>query len=231
MTIIKTEASHGKDFVYRWSTHVPVVNTILEILNPELIVELGIGHFSSPLFFNSNAKKIIHIENDKNWLSIIKKEYLNKIDNRSEFRHHILNNINLSKHLNDLSQNERKEIENYYSNLSSEIKTMNFKTALMFTDGYTSTRRLSIDILTKDFQVVIYHDAEEPKTYDYYNIKKELYESYDNYILKTIRTHTGFFIKKNYVEQNTLKTIMNKNIHNYVKSINVNNEGFELIKI
>jgi hypothetical protein len=220
-----------KDFVYKWSSHVPVINTMLEILNPELIVELGIGYFSTPLFFESNAKKILHIENDKTWLSTVKEKYKNKIENKSEFRYHNMGNIDPAKELKYISQIQKKEIEKYYRELSIEIKAMNYKSVLMFIDGFTCCRRLSIDMLTNDSQIAIYHDANRPVLYDYCNIKKDLYKIYDNYILKTATTHTGFFIKKNLIEQTKLFNIMDKHIHNYVKEINITKEGFELIKI
>jgi hypothetical protein len=231
MKKIKTYETHGLDFVYRWSTHVPVINTSLEILNPELVVELGIGHFSSPLFFKSNIKKILHIENDENWLSMVKEKHKDKIKNNSEFRHHNIGDIDLSTRLKDISQTQKKEIEKYYTELSIEIKSMTYKSALMFTDGFTCARRLSIDILTNDFQIVIYHDAEDRETYDYNNIKKDLYKTYDNYVLKTTRTYTGFFMKKGLIEQIKLHSIMDKHIHNYIKELNITREGFELIKI
>lgn len=232
MVKVKTQKNSGKTFTYRWSSHKPVIYTALELIKPEFILELGMGHFSSPIFLNSSAKKTIHIDNIPEWIEMVKEKNLDIIDNnKSEFIHQDLNGITLAQRYYSLSQQQKDDINNYYKELSSKVKTMNYNGKLMFTDGFTALRRASIDILTNDFDMAIYHDAEDTETYDYQNISKKLSDKNDHYVLKTKTTWTGFFLKKDSYDKSKLKDIMNQSVERYIKEINETKDGIELINV
>jgi len=227
---IKTEASHGKDFTYRYSTHIPVINTIIEILTPELIVELGVGLFSTPVLLNSKAQKTIHVENDNDWLNYITRTYEKQLNQKNELLLHTLDNyVTVGLNEKELKEKTRQDIIQYYLNLSEKLKKMNYKKSVLMVDGYTCTRKISLDVLTNNFDVAIYHDAED-KIYNYSNIDKKLFENYDNYVLETLRTHTGLFIKKKIIDEKDLRYVLNKHILSYVNNLNITSEGFNLVK-
>lgn len=229
---IKTQEKYGGTFTYRWSSHKPVIYTALELLKPELFVELGMGFFSSPILFQSDVKKVLHIENTQEWINLIKDKHNDIIDeNKSEFLCQKVDNLKLATKYEQLSNEQKESIKNYYKDLSSKVDKMNYKGKIMFTDGFTALRRLSIDILTNHFDMAIYHDAEDTETYNYQNIKKELTNQNDHYILKTKTTWTGFFIKKDIYDKNKLKEIMNTSVQKYIKEINVTSESIELIEV
>jgi hypothetical protein len=226
---IKTQEKYGGTFTYRWSSHTPVIYTALELLKPELIVELGMGFFSSPIFFKSDAKKTIHVENTQEWIDLIKDKHKDIIDeSKSEFLYQNVGKINLATKYFELSNEQKKEIDFYYNDLSSKISKMNYNGKLVFTDGFTALRRPSIDILTNDFDMAIYHDAEDTETYDYKNIEESLKEQNDHYLLKTATTYTGFFIKKDSYDKEQLNEIMNKSVERYAKEINISTDGIVL---
>jgi hypothetical protein len=227
---IKTEATHGKDFTYRWSTHVPVINTIIEILKPYLIVELGVGFFSTPLLLKSKAQKTIHIENQEYWLQHIQDIHKNLLNEKNEFLLHSLHkSVELVTPEKELNEEIKQNIIQYYLNLSDKIKNMNYKKSMLVIDNYTCTRKISLDILTNCFNVVVYHDAED-EIYNYKNLDKSLFENYDNYILETPRTDTGIFIKKNTIKEEELKKVLNTYINNYTNDLSISKEGFNLTK-
>jgi hypothetical protein len=226
---IKTQEKNGGNFTYRWSSHTPVIYTALELLKPELIVELGIGFFSSPIFFKSDTKKTIHVENTQQWIDLIKDKHKDIIDeNKSEFLYQNIGDIKLQTKYAELNDEQKKSIDVYYKDLSIKVNQMNYNGKLMFTDGFTALRRPSIDILTNNFDMAIYHDAEDTETYDYNNISESLKEQNDHYLLKTATTYTGFFIKKDIYDKKQLNNIMNKSIDRYTKEISISKEGIVL---
>jgi len=226
---IKTQEKYGGTFTYRWSSHTPVIYTALELLKPELIVELGMGFFSSPIFFKSDAKKTIHVENTQEWIDLIKDKHKDIIDeSKSEFLYQNIGDVKLQTKYIELNDEQKKSIDVYYKDLLSKVNQLNYNSKLMFTDGFTALRRPSIDILTNDFDMTIYHDAEDTENYDYNNIDESLKEQNDHYLLKTATTYTGFFIKKDSYDKEQLKQIMNKSVERYAREINISTDDIVL---
>jgi tRNA1(Val) A37 N6-methylase TrmN6 len=56
---------------YEWSTHITLLKSLTEVMQPKLIVELGTGLHSTPIFLQSTAEKLYFIDNDQAWLSRI----------------------------------------------------------------------------------------------------------------------------------------------------------------
>lgn len=230
---IKTPGKRGGvKFIFKWGSHQPVVNAMVELISPELIVELGVGRYSTPMFLKFNAKKILHIDNDPGWLDLIKQENADIITEKSEFRLHDLSTVNIDKLsilITELDQDQKNFIDQYYKELNKEIKKMNYKSSLIFTDGFASCRKASVDILTKDTDTLIFHDAEEPATYGYDNLDKEIYKTHDEYLLKTSTSWTGFFIRKGIIDFENLNLLLDKHIDNFVNDLGIEKKGFELI--
>lgn len=213
--------------VFKWSSHHPVIYSILEILNPEFILELGIGNYSSPLFLKSQAKKIIHIENDIDWINIIKTKY--QFDERSEIIYHQLNGEVYNSTLRQSTPEVcLKESEEFYKNLNQRIITSNNIGKLLFVDHFACLRAMSINILGNSFDAIIFHDAETPQIYNYDELLSALKIKFDCYILKTPSSWTGFYIKKNLISNDNLKTIVYKYAEEFGKPFNIPLEAFSL---
>ena len=230
---IKSAKKFGKQFHYKWSTHQPVISTMMEILKPELIIELGTGRYSSPgLISSTSALKTIHIDNDAEWIRLIQEENSHLITEKNEFRVHDVLSLGITslKTLPSMLTLEQKTfIDQYHNNLAEEIKKMNFKSSMIFTDGFAACRKSSVDLLTGVSDSLIFHDAEKPQAYGYDNLNKDLYNTHDEYLLKTATSYTGFFVRKGIISFEDLNTIMNKHINVYIKNLDISKDKFELI--
>jgi hypothetical protein len=212
---------------FKWSSHQPVIYTAIELLKPNFILELGIGNYSSPLFINSNAKKIIHIENDNKWINLVKTNF--QFDNRSEIIFHELESgiINSTKR-KKVSEKFLNDATEYYINLKDKIENFNYDKKLLFVDHYASLRVLSINILSKHFDFVIYHDAEAPEEYEYNLLDTALLEKFDHYVLKTDSSWTGFYINQGLTDRTTLQTTIYNHSEKFGKPFNIPISSFKL---
>ena len=230
---IKSAKKFGKNFHYRWSTHQPVVRAMVELINPELILELGVGRYSTPLFVRFPAQKIIHVESEQGWLNLVKEENLGAITSKSEWRHHDIAPLGIEsiKILpSQLNESQKTAIDNYYTSLANEIKIMPYKSSLIFTDGFASCRKSTVDCLTGVTDVMIFHDAEKPEEYGYDKLEPKLYETHDEYLLKTATSWTGFMIKKDIATESEIKSIIDKYVDIYIAELGIDRKGFELVK-
>lgn len=212
--------------IFKWSSHNPVIFTALDILDPEFILELGMGNFSSPLFLKSNAKTMIHIENNENWINIVKSNHM--FDGRSEIIFHNLNaEISNSTKISKVPLHVIEEAKQFYHILKNKIQN-NFKTKLLFVDQFACLRTLSINTLADDFDWIIYHDAEAPEEYNYGEIKKELNDTHYHFILETYTSWTGFFIKKTKCDEKVMRNTLLKNVETFAKPFNVDLSTFKI---
>jgi|TARA_R110000744_G_scaffold379925_2_gene499198 hypothetical protein len=231
---IKSAKKLGAKFHYKWSTHQPVTNAMLEVLKPELVVEIGTGRYSSPGLITSNALKTIHIDNEPGWIDLVKKENAEIITDKNEFRIHDIIPLGIAslKVLpSELNPMQKESIDNYHTELAAEIKAMNYKSTMIFTDGFASCRKSSVDLLTSGVDSMIFHDAEKPAAYGYDNLNKDLYNTHDEYLLRTAMSYTGFFVRKGIITFEDLKVIMDKHVNVYVESLGISKDGIELIQM
>lgn len=231
---IKSATKTGKDFHYKWSTHQPVVKAMVALVSPELVLELGVGRYSTPMFTKFNVKKIIHIDSDAGWLELVQKENASTITSKSEFRYHDLSTlgINSIKTLpKDLTAIQQHQIDEYYTALASEIKAMPYKSSLIFTDGFASCRQSTVNCLTRVTDVMIFHDAEHPLVYGYDCLDPKIYETHNEYLLKTATSWTGFLIKKGIINFDTLSFLIDQQVNEYINNLGIAKDGFELIQM
>jgi hypothetical protein len=202
---------------WHWSTHKPLLNVLIEIVAPELIVEFGCGFHSTPIFLNSSAEKIYLIENDQSWLDHVISN--SKFDNRCQTLLHELGpDISLGTFFKELSTDQISKITDFYLNFKKEISSNTSKNKLLFVDQYTCCRNLSINLLGDNFNMIVYHDAETPEWYEY-NFDDYLLDQYDHYLLKTPRSWTGCFIKKDLNLDLTLNEKIKPHIEAYCHEV------------
>ena len=125
----------------------PAVLAALEIYQPALIMELGVGLYSTPLFPD---KGYIGIESDPEWFGEIIRRFPKK--------HFILHDLPELQHLTrlyELTEAQKKEIFDYYNDLFIPKRK-----SLLFVDNYSCCRSIAINALRDKFDVVIFHDCQ-----------------------------------------------------------------------
>lgn len=215
--------------IFKWSSHTPVLNAAIKVIQPKLIVELGIGNFSTPLLINSPAEKTFHIENDLEWFNKITQE-LSYSEKNNFIYHEIDPLINKSVGLNNLNDPVKNKIISYYSDLKEQLRSYNNSPKLLFVDQFTCARVLSINILSEVFDIIIYHDAEHPDIYNYEKIDKDLLQNFNHYRLINPGAWTGFLIKKNLKNEEFISSIINE-AEIFGKTFDVPSSEFKVEKV
>ena len=214
---------------YEWSTHGPLLKTIIETLTPKLIVELGTGLYSSPIFLASSAEKLFFIDNDQEWLNHVKKN--NNFDSRCSLIFHDLgNSIKLGTFLKELPQEEKNKIINYYTDLSATIENESSTPKMLFVDHFTCARTLSINTLFDKFDIIGFHDCQPNgiEWYEYY-FDEKLHKNYNLFFLTSPTSWTGCFIKKSFDVEILLKEKIIPHIEEYCIDNNINSSTMNFI--
>lgn len=189
---------------FKWSSHQPVIQTLLALLEPQFILELGVGNFSTPLLLASDAKKILHIENDQPWLDHVTQQFSN--DTRSEFRFHDLGpGVKKSTAWSILPPHWQAQQTQYYQTLALDLAQYTGP-RLLFVDHFTCLRVLSINCLADYFDAVIYHDAETPDTYGYQHMRADLAGQFDHWQMRPNSSWTGFLVRRGQLDHARLAT-------------------------
>jgi hypothetical protein len=171
-----------------WKTHQPIVELMLSEFHPELILELGMGFNSTPLFIEYNPKELICIENDKDWLKTMLATFKFK-ENHKVIFHDTPDEsrASINNHINNF---------NYYVELRDEIVCKEKSIKLLFVDNYACLRLLAITILGDSFDIIIHHDSQPGGSVSYSEYFKNFRETYDCYLLKTSKNWTSCLISK-----------------------------------
>jgi len=200
---------------YSWSTHIPLLNAILDVFNPQLILELGMGLYSTKLFLDYNPKRLICIEQDKKWMNYIKDMYA--INDSDVAMHYMHDDIKIGTFLRQLTAEQKEEISRYYR-LVGRVTTSNSLTPrLLFVDNYTCCRTIAINALYEHFDVIVYHDCEpNAAIYCYeYKFDENLLINYNHYILRTPRSWTGCFVRREFNNYSELESDIEPYIEQY----------------
>jgi predicted O-methyltransferase YrrM len=173
---------------YQWGSHRPLIKTIMEVLTPKHVLEIGLGLFSTPLIYKYNTK-LTCIESDYNWISKV----LEKLPMKKGFKviHH---NIKLSykKTYEQVDQKIKDEAVEFYKKFLTP--DMDF----LFVDHIGALRVDTVMNLYKRFPIIAYHDAEETSDkYYYYHLFKPT-EEYTHKINETPTYQTGYAIHKKF---------------------------------
>ena len=215
---------------FKWSSHNPVIKSVLTVIEPKFIMELGVGNFSTPLLLDSSAEKILHIENDQPWLDHVQTQF--NIDSRSEFRYHALGaNVGKAIAWSRIPEDSQDTYREYYQDLSDEISKIDLAPKMLFVDHFTCVRTLAVNCLADEFDVIIYHDAETPEIYEYQNIRSDLSDIFDRYMLQTISSWTGCVVRKGTVDAEVLKQAVLSECQTFGQKFNRSIEEFAWVQI
>lgn len=211
---------------FKWSSHNPVVMGCLDRLQPKLVVELGVGNYSSPLFFRSNAQKIIHVENDREWLEHVRRTHAPSPV--SEFRHHDLGpNVANSTHVRRIPDEMKEQARAYYDDLANTVNVIALSPRLLFVDHFACMRTIAINRLARHFDIVIYHDAEAPTEYEYDQID-DMSDIFDRHMLHTPSSWTGFFSRKDRVDPALLQQAVMDQAEKFGQIFNLSRKDFSV---
>lgn len=187
----------GTQLDWRWSTHQPLIETVLSVLEPDLIVELGGGIFSTPVFIAHDPDRFICIENDKEWYEELIKEVGSS--EKLEIRLHDLGEgIDKGTFKKKLSNKQKAQIESYYLKLGKEVQAIQAGIKFLFVDNFICCRSIALNVLSKSFDILAYHDCEPAgiRWYEYY-FSNHLKKKFHHYYLQTPDSWTGLFIANN----------------------------------
>lgn len=216
---------------YSWSTHQPLILALMAKFSPRYVMELGIGMFSTPMFFKFDFDKYIGIDNDKAWLDHIKS--IQQFDDKCELRHHDLGDaINIATFIRQLNEEQKDVIKKYYVELFNEIKKDKTSPKILFVDNFTCCRTPAINVLYSLFDIVIFHDSEPPaySWYEYY-FDENIMKTYNKYNLQTPTSWTTCFINKNFDNNfEELQRLVYENVASYCRSNNISTNGFVFAK-
>ena len=135
--------------LWKWASHAPLISGVLDLYAPKLVLELGCGMYSTPLFQSCNIE-YKGFENDLEWVGVIKdKLKVNVI-------YHDIGDITIEMEWDKLTEIQKIRLITYYKELAkSDFVLQNKFPKLLFVDGFTATRRKAIDLIKDKFDIVI----------------------------------------------------------------------------
>jgi hypothetical protein len=194
--------------IWYWKTHQPMIHLMMNLLQPNLVVELGMGENSTPVFLSYDPENLICVENDAAWIDRIKSQCAFRPKDQVIF--HDLKNPAIIFNTTNVSPVEKTRGQIYYYNFKNRYLKDRKERQLLFVDNFACLRMIAIDSLWKEFDVIIYHDCEAEGIRMYsYDFKEMLSNGYEQYILKAPVAWTGCLIRSSlgYTEEQLKKII------------------------
>jgi hypothetical protein len=199
-----------------WSTHLPLLETLLGEYNFSRIVEIGMGIHSTPLILQSKAEQLIFIENDHQWISKLRSSLT--FDSRSRVFHQSHEGLNQYSDPADVADSVRDLLRTEYVAIAAGAEYPFKSPTLLFVDNYRPFRAIAIEALYPLFDIIVYHDC-QPAGIPYYNyfFSTALYKQALQYFLTTPTSWTGIFIKRKCAKQidGNFASSLQKNIEAY----------------
>lgn len=132
---------------YESSTHQPLLKAVIKAYKPDFILELGVGDFSTPIL--SGVKNYLGIENNKDWIDRIKKDYdINIYYHKVDF--------GIATRLEEIGDKTKNSLVEFYN----KIIVPKYGTKLLFVDNWTACRTIAINTLCDKFDLIIFHDCQ-----------------------------------------------------------------------
>lgn len=202
---------------WAWSTNRPLLKALVKEFNPELIVEIGVGAYSTTCL--NTQPNYIGIDSDEEWLDKLNEEI--SFSGNHEFRYQDIGQLPLATKTWEVSKEQMSSFDEYYQNLKKEIDLRSESLKMLFVDNHTCCRTSAINNAGPAFDIIGYHDCEPAgiEWYSYY-FSEDIKNNYKKYYLKTWKSWTGVFIK-NDLSHNLFETI-NPFILEYNREIGTN---------
>jgi hypothetical protein len=190
---------------WEWASHQPMIRTIMELLNPQFILELGIGLYSTGLL---NEKQARYQGEEQNL------EWYNKFHQYNIQYYDMGEGICIGSFARDLSEDQRQEIRAHYE----ALPVPDIHPNLLFVDNYTCTRAIAIKALYDKFDCIIYHDCQPEGIpwYEYY-FDEGLNQKFEHYYLRSSNAWTGCFIKNGLLTEERMHESCKVHIGTFIK--------------
>jgi hypothetical protein len=175
---------------FSYGTHLPVLQSILEVFAPRGILELGAGKVST-LLFHQYGNKVLSIETNERWFQ----ELTGTLPARENFSliHHDLRPITERTRIDAIPHEVKEDCVRYYRALMAQNPELDF----LFIDHVSGLRAFTLAALYLDFDFVVYHDAED-KGYGYDLFSTSGKDNYSHFVLRSLVPYTGLLIHKRF---------------------------------
>ena len=192
-----------------WGSHVPVNKSIMEFFDITGVMEIGAGYNSTPVFFK-NAPYVVSIETDKEWVEKMKAD-IQEDENHKMVYHEIASHITRPTRRHAVSQDFLDQSYEFW--MSHLDDRMNF----LFVDCISSLRLEAITRLYEHFDVITFHDYQNPGIVNHYSGGVTPPKGFNGYIDKTYRAHTGVWINKDIdFDLEAFRKVLDKNAKEYI---------------
>jgi hypothetical protein len=211
---------------WAWGSHLPLLESLIQVVHPELILELGMGRHSTPLFARERQASLLFVENDKKWLV----DTISSVDfgNNCTFSlHQLPPEIKIATKPVEISPAAKDDAVSFYRRLAERLQGRKEFPKMMFADQFTCCRTFSINELHPHFSIVAYHDC-EPAGIRWYNyrFRKTLLDGFDHCVLKTPDAWTGCFIRKDMNIIEAVREAIREPIQRFASSHGLNKDRF-----
>ena len=189
-----------------YSSHVPLLRAFVEVIKPPIIVELGIGNFSTAVLFpNVAAHKYVGVETDRAWLAtttashpgipviddIVALDAANGTLPPVCFVHFPLpSNVVSSTPMTEAGAVAMAAVDAFYGHLlrvllhDSPLATAMPAGSFLFVDNFRCCRQWALELLAPSFAAVAFHDAEAAgMPYYNYRMSPEMAAAFDSPML------------------------------------------------
>lgn len=172
---------------FEYGTHLPVSRALIEVFKPKGVLELGAGKFSTPLFYQK-VKKLVTIETDATWIGEVAKI----VPPRDGFEliHHSVK-LSSKTRARSISQKVKDECVAFYRNAMARHSGLDY----LFIDQVSGLRAFTLFSLYRQFEFVVYHDAED-KGYGYEQFADCDNGEYFHFLMSTYIPFSGILIHR-----------------------------------
>lgn len=174
-----------------WGSHLPVLQAVIDAFPIVGALELGSGLHSTAILFD-RLQSVVSIENYESWIDTLRENI--QEDEKHYFAHFPFSHSKKAQREEIGQEALQKATEFYRSH-------MTFNPNLLFVDCFRGYRLQAMIDLHKDFDVIVYHDA-QPRVdfrYGYSTFVPE--RNFIQYIDRTFPTHTGVYINVDYKDR------------------------------
>jgi hypothetical protein len=169
---------------WEWASHQPMIDAVMMIYHPRFVLELGIGHFSTPLFLKYASCEWAGYESDPAWITQIETTY------GVDPGFHDVGNITLATKYENLTNDQIQDAMRFYDKIPIPEKSPR----LLFVDQFDCLRMISINALREKFDLIIYHDCNPASVEYHYNLINKT--GFASYYLQTPLAWTGLMVRK-----------------------------------
>ena len=166
---------------YKWGSHRPFLNALLDTTQIKDVTELGTGFFSTGTFL-SRGLNVRSIENDLAWRDKVLEAFP---DHKVEF--HAMLGI-------QVGTRQREIPEEWVPIIRASYRQLNLSGDLLFVDQFSGLRAYSIEETYNNFNFIVFHDSERGG-YGYDDMKYS--NNYIRFDYKDLFVHTSMLYYRN----------------------------------